>query len=232
MLQQPQQRDLSYEDFLEARGKLSGFKKAAKIGGSIASGVGTAATIGSMLQQPQQRDLSYEEFLEARGRLGGFKKAAKVGGAVASGVGTAATLGSVLESQQEERSFERREPLRISPSAISSGLSVAGKLGKAAAGGIALGAAVAPVFAPHQRRDLEELDARGFKISGATATKLGTAAASAAGFGGIIAALDAKHQRDLSEVEAREPGIGGLIKGVEGLVSHILRREESLNDLD
>jgi len=96
--------------------------------------------------------------------------------------------------------------------------------------GIELGAAVAPLL-PHQRRSVEDLEARGkFHVSSEHLKMGGGAAAAAAGFAGTVALMNTQqHRRDFDELDAREPkfNFGKVLGKVAGVASNFIRDDET-----
>jgi len=255
--QQPQQRSFDDFEYVEARDprfSVSDLKKAGRIAGKVTSGVGAAATVGSLLvpqsQVQQRRSLESREpritsaqaksFVKGAAKVGGYAQSGvelgaavaplfphksrrsfndletrkfrmpshstmrAIGGAAVGAAGFGGTIAAMNTQPQQRRELETREP-RITSAEVKSFVRGAAKVGGYAQNGIELGASVAPLLPHKNRRSLEDLETRTFRMpSHSSMRAIGGAVVGAAGFGGTIAALNTKPQQR-RELEAREP---------------------------
>ncbi|KJA14948.1 hypothetical protein HYPSUDRAFT_412463 [Hypholoma sublateritium FD-334 SS-4] len=110
--QQPQRRSIDGFEDVEARDpRLSGaqIRQAGRVAGKVASGVGAAATVGSLLMPQQRRSLeSREPGITSAQAKSFFKGAVKVGGYAKSGIEFGTTVAPLLP-HKNRRSLEDLE---------------------------------------------------------------------------------------------------------------------------
>lgn len=150
--------------------------------------IDTFYSVGGLLQGREEEELEAREpiTISATQVQSIAKGALAIGKTAKSAIEFGSAVAPIFPHKNKRSEFEEveaREP-RITSAQAKAIFKGIGTVAKTAKSGIEFGAAVAPIFPHKQRRDVEELNERAFKLSPSVIKTAGHALAGAAGFAG------------------------------------------------